>query len=456
MLLILIYQCRNESGDMFVVKDPDRFSKEIIPQYFEHNKFASFARQLNFYGFRKMQVKPIRNADFDQDAAKHVTFFNEKFKRGRCDLLKDIQRSTRGGAHASNFQDQQREIENLQKKVESLEQQLSDLSYRFEERIQGLEFSLTRQFDEALQSLQKKFMHSSQGNLNQQNSQMQQQQQNFRQDSINSQNSQMGASMMNAMRSMSVGSQNGPSDMQQQWQNQQQQVNAMNMNLSQQAAMMGMNSKASLQQNNPTLPPHPKQKQMNLNPNELPASMRQPPLRVDSLRGVSQLRNGSTSSNASGVVMRNSWEDTFFSMLMLGDNDPKQASANVERFLRQASQGNHPGLSNASLAQLQGQLMQQPQGSNTIKQEDSSQLFDDNTHIYNQNATDMSQLNKLSAGQMQRSLSQMSQKSHGENSSKKFPYPLSGRKDSRNNTVNESLSSPDVSPSGSNISLSDV
>ena len=441
---------------MFVVKDPDRFSKEIIPQYFEHNKFASFARQLNFYGFRKMQVKPIRNADFDQDAAKHVTFFNEKFKRGRCDLLKDIQRSTRGGAHASNFQDQQREIENLQKKVESLEQQLSDLSYRFEERIQGLEFSLTRQFDEALQSLQKKFMHSSQGNLNQQTSQMQQQQQNFRQDSINSQNSQMGASMMNAMRSMSVGSQNGPSDMQQQWQNQQQQVNAMNMNLSQQAAMMGMNSKASLQQNNPTLPPHPKQKQMNLNPNELPASMRQPPLRVDSLRGVSQLRNGSTSSNASGVVMRNSWEDTFFSMLMLGDNDPKQASANVERFLRQASQGNHPGLSNASLAQLQGQLMQQPQGSNTIKQEDSSQLFDDNTHIYNQNATDMSQLNKLSAGQMQRSLSQMSQKSHGENSSRKFPYSLPGRKDSRNNTVNESLSSPDVSPSGSNISLSDV
>ena len=35
---------------MFVVKDPDQFAADIIPQYFDHNKFSSFARQLNFYG----------------------------------------------------------------------------------------------------------------------------------------------------------------------------------------------------------------------------------------------------------------------------------------------------------------------------------------------------------------------------------------------------------------------
>ena len=35
---------------MFVVKDPDTFASQIIPQYFDHNKFSSFARQLNFYG----------------------------------------------------------------------------------------------------------------------------------------------------------------------------------------------------------------------------------------------------------------------------------------------------------------------------------------------------------------------------------------------------------------------
>ena len=44
-------------GTMFVVKDQDVFAKEVIPKFFEHNKFTSFARQLNFYGFRKMQVR---------------------------------------------------------------------------------------------------------------------------------------------------------------------------------------------------------------------------------------------------------------------------------------------------------------------------------------------------------------------------------------------------------------
>ena len=61
---------------------------------FEQEEFAAvsyFARQLNFYGFRKIQTKPIRNEDFDKSTAKHVTFFNEKFKRGWYDLLNDIQ-----------------------------------------------------------------------------------------------------------------------------------------------------------------------------------------------------------------------------------------------------------------------------------------------------------------------------------------------------------------------------
>ena len=94
---------RTADGEMFVVKDPDEFAAQIIPQYFDHNKFSSFARQLNFYGFRKMQSKPIRNSDFDANTAKHVTFYNENFKRGRHDLLKKIQRSTRGGGSNAGF-----------------------------------------------------------------------------------------------------------------------------------------------------------------------------------------------------------------------------------------------------------------------------------------------------------------------------------------------------------------
>ena len=129
-----------EDGEMFVVKDPDLFATDIIPQYFDHNKFSSFARQLNFYGFRKMQAKPIRNADFDANTAKYVTFYNEKFKRGRCDLLKEIQRSTRGGnSGTATAAEQQREIDSLKAQVVQLENQMDSLNSHFEERLRTVE-----------------------------------------------------------------------------------------------------------------------------------------------------------------------------------------------------------------------------------------------------------------------------------------------------------------------------
>lgn len=136
-------------GEMFVVKDPDIFATTIIPQYFDHNKFSSFARQLNFYGFRKMQAKPIRNADFDADTAKHVTFYNEKFKRGRCDLLREIQRSTRGGASSVNA-DHQKEIDALKNRVAQLEQQVHDINEHFEEKMRTMELGMLGRMEQML------------------------------------------------------------------------------------------------------------------------------------------------------------------------------------------------------------------------------------------------------------------------------------------------------------------
>lgn len=85
----------------------------------------------------------------------------------------------------------------------------------------------------------------------------------------------------------------------------------------------------------PTLPPHPKQKHLPLG--IMPGGMGAPPDRMNSLRGISTLSRGmsglsrgtSVESSASAVLMRTTWEDKFFSMLMLDGSDQGVTEANL-------------------------------------------------------------------------------------------------------------------------------
>ncbi|KAF6077729.1 heat shock transcription factor 4 [Phyllostomus discolor] len=78
------------SGTSFLVSDQSRFAKEVLPQYFKHSNMASFVRQLNMYGFRK--VVSIEQGGLLRPERDHVEFQHPSFLRGREQLLERVRR----------------------------------------------------------------------------------------------------------------------------------------------------------------------------------------------------------------------------------------------------------------------------------------------------------------------------------------------------------------------------
>ncbi|XP_029778954.1 heat shock factor protein 1 isoform X2 [Suricata suricatta] len=82
--------CWSPSGSSFHVFDQGQFAKEVLPKYFKHNNMASFVRQLNMYGFRK--VVHIEQGGLVKPERDDTEFQHPCFLRGQEQLLENIKR----------------------------------------------------------------------------------------------------------------------------------------------------------------------------------------------------------------------------------------------------------------------------------------------------------------------------------------------------------------------------
>ncbi|XP_068017194.1 heat shock factor protein 1 isoform X1 [Melanerpes formicivorus] len=92
--------CWSPSGSSFHVFDQGQFAKEVLPKYFKHSNMASFVRQLNMYGFRK--VVHIEQGAWLKPEKDDTEFQHPYFIRGQEHLLESIKRKVTSVSNIKN------------------------------------------------------------------------------------------------------------------------------------------------------------------------------------------------------------------------------------------------------------------------------------------------------------------------------------------------------------------
>ena len=71
----------NEDGRHFIIHEPDVFTRKLIPTHFRHQKLPSFIRQLNQYGFKKLNR--MEHDNFMKYKSEYFEYYHEFFNRDK-------------------------------------------------------------------------------------------------------------------------------------------------------------------------------------------------------------------------------------------------------------------------------------------------------------------------------------------------------------------------------------
>lgn len=109
-----------DNGNKIEIVNLKVFTQDVLNKYFRHQRFSSFVRQLNIYGFNKINIK------------KRYIFENKYFKKNCPELLYYIKRKINSNKIENNI----RSVDDIKQEINEVRVTLLDQKKKYEAMVE--------------------------------------------------------------------------------------------------------------------------------------------------------------------------------------------------------------------------------------------------------------------------------------------------------------------------------